>query len=102
MQCSVLNNNIENGTLTVDCRDPNCVATYSCQSGFSLEGGDRTRTCVSNEGNFMWEGSAPSCVSNAACKCVYTVDYRVRFTRSWEWYRPAQLVIDESGIAAES
>ena len=40
------------------------VATYSCNTGYGLFGGDRTRQCVSTSpGDGGWSGIAPTCGS---------------------------------------
>ena len=38
-------------------------ATYSCDSGYGLMGGDTVRTCEENGGSVIgtWSGMAPSC-----------------------------------------
>ena len=38
------------------------IATYRCNSGFGLSGGDRVRTCIgSSSGGGEWTGSTPLC-----------------------------------------
>ena len=39
------------------------TATYTCDSGFALSGGDEVRTCVSNVDSTggVWTGTAPTC-----------------------------------------
>ena len=39
------------------------TATYSCDSGYGLMGGDTVRTCEENEGSVIgaWSGMASSC-----------------------------------------
>ena len=39
------------------------TATYSCDSGYGLMGGDTVRTCEENGGSVIgaWSGMAPSC-----------------------------------------
>ena len=38
------------------------TATYSCNAGYGLSGGDRTRQCVSfGSGDGGWSGTAPTC-----------------------------------------
>ena len=38
------------------------TATYSCNTGFGLSGGDTIRTCVgSSSGPGEWDGTAPTC-----------------------------------------
>ena len=48
------------------------IATYRCNSGFGLSGGDRVRTCIgSSSGGGEWTGSTPLCegVYNKPSKC---------------------------------
>ena len=42
---------------TMDARPMNTVATYTCVTGYMLDG-DRTRTC---EATGMWSGTDPTC-----------------------------------------
>ena len=46
----------------------NTTATYSCDPGHGLVGGDAIRTCKGNVSSFegMWSGMPPSC----ECKCL--------------------------------
>ena len=39
------------------------IATYQCELGYILSGGDVIRTCVGDGSspNGRWDGSAPSC-----------------------------------------
>ena len=38
------------------------TATYSCNSGYGLSGGDTVRTCVGAAGSSgEWSGTAPTC-----------------------------------------
>ena len=39
-------------------RSVDTVATYTCDTGYTLNGGTTTRTCRSDG---MWSGSAPNC-----------------------------------------
>ncbi|XP_064386974.1 sushi, von Willebrand factor type A, EGF and pentraxin domain-containing protein 1-like [Halichondria panicea] len=41
-------------------RPVDTVATYSCNFGYTINGGS-TRTCRSDENNGVWSGSAPTC-----------------------------------------
>ena len=51
---------VSNGIVVVSPNDQSLdsVATYSCNSGYSLEGGDRQRYC---QNNGLWNGTAPTC-----------------------------------------
>ena len=42
------------------------TATYSCDTGFGLSGGDRERVCGGNgsSSNGVWNGVAPNCEGN--------------------------------------
>ena len=52
--------------------DLGIIATYSCDSGYSLEGGDVERVCehdgVSISGE--WSGTAPECVGEPMSSCI--------------------------------
>ena len=54
-------------TFTGDMASPfdyQTTATYSCDPGYGLSGGDRVRTCVASSlGGGEWSGSAPICQS---------------------------------------
>ena len=43
--------------------DYNSVATYACNPGFGLTGGDPTRTCGGDDSSTsgVWSGTAPVC-----------------------------------------
>ena len=66
---------LENGMITYspDSEGPNydlsTVATYTCNEGFALVGGDRMRTCedVSNGSSGEFDGTAPTCQGTCAC-----------------------------------
>ncbi len=47
--------------------EENTKATYSCDLGYGLVGGDSLRTCEMNESNVngVWSGEAPSCGGNS-------------------------------------
>ena len=51
---------VPNGNVVVIPNDQslNSVATYSCNSDYSLEGGNSVRHCQSDR---EWNGTAPSC-----------------------------------------
>ena len=49
---------LENGNVIVTDTIFDSVATYSCNSGYALNG-DATRRCL---GNGTWSGTIPSCV----------------------------------------
>ena len=49
------------------------TATYSCDPGFGLSGGDSVRTCTgSTENPGEWTGTAPTCEGKTekVCDCV--------------------------------
>ena len=46
------------------------VAVFFCDDGYTLEGGDSTRECLSSG---LWNGTTPQCVQkdrDGACRCV--------------------------------
>ena len=47
-----------NGRVRVTGTRPGSAATYSCNSGFNLFGGNENRRCVEGSG---WSGEAPTC-----------------------------------------
>ena len=49
--------------------DLSTVATYTCNEGFALVGGDRMRTCVdvSNGPSGEFNGTAPTCQGTGSC-----------------------------------
>ena len=49
-------------------RSVDSVATYSCNSGYSLKGGNRQRYCQ-NSG--QWNGTTPSCGRFGNCTPVH-------------------------------
>ena len=47
------------------------TATYSCNTGFGLSGGDTVRTCVGAAGSSgEWTGTAPTCQGKPVIKMV--------------------------------
>ena len=49
------------------------TATYSCDPGFGLSGGDSVRTCTgSTENPGEWTGTAPTCEGKTekVCDCI--------------------------------
>ena len=61
--------NPEHGRVTFDHESlapflPGTNATYSCDLGYGLEGGDEVRTCEMNgfSPDGVWSGMAPTCV----------------------------------------
>ena len=54
----VVNGRISYNSGSSNRRSVNTVATYSCNSGFSLKGGEK-RTC---EVDSDWSGTAPTCI----------------------------------------
>ena len=58
------NGNITYSTVTVeDLYNYGTTATYQCDSGYELTGGDTVRTCTSNQDS-QWNGTAPVCLGN--------------------------------------
>lgn len=49
------------------------VATYSCSAGFALNGGDKTRTCVSDGRGTIgsFNGIEPTCERKLTCDSLY-------------------------------
>ena len=66
IECAALNVP-DNGLITFDpdTTAPHSfttTATYGCNPGYGLSGGDRVRTCVgSSAGPGVWSGTAPMC-----------------------------------------
>lgn len=56
-----------NGRVRVTGTRPGSVASYSCNVGFNLEGGNENRRCVDL---FGWDGSAPTC--QRKCLSLYS------------------------------
>lgn len=54
-----------NGQVLISGQEFGDTATYSCSSGFSLEGGNSLRTCLDNG---EWSGKASHCVDLKICK----------------------------------
>jgi hypothetical protein len=66
VECPVLTG-ILSGTVEVEePLEPGAVATYSCSSGHSLDGGSRERVCL--EGG-VWSGTEPRCVPDVIPMC---------------------------------
>ena len=48
----------ENGLITLSIESPgSTTATYSCDTGYVLAGGDSVRTCTAE----VWDGTDPTC-----------------------------------------
>ncbi|XP_062498979.1 E-selectin-like [Corticium candelabrum] len=54
---------LENGFITLQCWQPDCVATYQCREGYEIVG-NSNRTC---ELNGKWSGSTPFCRKSVFC-----------------------------------
>ena len=49
-------------------------ATYTCEEGFGLTGGNRVRTCEgsSSSPNGVWSGNVPTCQGNqSSCRLIF-------------------------------
>ena len=59
-----LNGQVVSSTNTTGDQVFGATATYVCDSGFGLSGGERVRTCSSDGSSTIgfWTGSAPSCL----------------------------------------
>lgn len=58
VMCDRLNETIDNGSVNVTCFYFNCTATYYCDLGYTLNGGNESLTCMA-DGN--WSSSPPEC-----------------------------------------
>lgn len=49
--------------------DYQTMATYSCNAGYTLSGGNSVRTCGSSptDGSGQWSGTAPTCERTLIC-----------------------------------
>ncbi len=61
---------LANGIITYDADATsifvyNTTATYSCDNGYGLSGGDDVRACVQSPGE--WSGIAPTCQGKFLC-----------------------------------
>ena len=69
---SLINGMIMYNTGSPDNRPINAGAIYTCNTGYTLTGGDTTRTCVSGG---IWSGVPPTCQSElnscTVCVCEY-------------------------------
>ena len=77
VHCSPLNiSHVGNGNITYstgtveDQYEYETTATYTCDSGYELTGGDTVRTCTSSHGD-QWNGTAPACSGNISFKAQY-------------------------------
>ena len=52
-------------------------ATYQCDEGFSLDGGNDIRTCVGDSNNYIgyWTGTAPNCAGIHVWTITYYSDH---------------------------
>ena len=65
---------ILNGNVALEGTSTGDTATYSCNSGFTLDG-NSVRSCLPNG---QWSGQEPSCVGKCLfiyCKCIYHKQY---------------------------
>ncbi len=65
---------------TASPRPVNTVATYTCDTGYTLTGGITTRTC---ESDGVWSGSTPTCQRkwNELCTvCLLSVSSPIQLT----------------------
>ena len=64
-----------NGNVTYSdvSRAVNTVATYSCNDGFNLAGGNSSRTCTAQGSTTSWSGSAATCEGDLATVIHHTV-----------------------------
>lgn len=55
------------------------MATYDCNAGFGLSGGDTVRTCVGFPGaTGVWNGTAPVCEGEPSSWCLGVAGYSDR------------------------
>ena len=67
---SLLNGDIAYAPDTTAPFDPETTATYRCNNGFGLSGGDRVRTCSSAPlGGGVWSGIALTCDGEKTMLC---------------------------------
>ena len=67
---------INYATDTISPFDYRTTATYVCDSGFGLSGGNRVRTCVgSSAGPGEWNGTAPTCQGQTFFLVLSELDY---------------------------
>ena len=62
-----------NGTIMVTEQTEGSDATYTCNKGYQLTDGNRTRTCMDTG---MWSGQKPTCLrmKNAFLMCTHLQD----------------------------
>ena len=69
------------GTVDVPSTLEDSVATYNCDVGHNLVGGDMTRACERNANTIPgdWSGTAPECISMFCCiyECVGCIKYKL-------------------------
>ena len=76
---------LEYGTLTYstgsvetveDQYDFETTATYQCNSGYELTGGDTVRTCAGDGSSPVgqWNGTAPNCTGKETIFCMFYID----------------------------
>lgn len=58
-----------NGLVFASSRTPDSQASYSCNSGYVLQG-SATRVCLDGG---VWSGQAPQCVGKAVCELTFWV-----------------------------
>ncbi len=59
---TLINGMVEYSDTTIP-RDEDSTATYSCDTGLTLTGGDTMRTCTVSG----WDGTAPTCTGIQDC-----------------------------------
>ncbi len=56
--------------------DYQTTATYSCDTGYGMSGGDTVRTCVSSTaGPGEWSGTVPTCEGVYSCVSNLVINY---------------------------
>ncbi len=66
---SLTNGVVDYGAGSTNNRPVDTVATYSCNPGYTFNGGS-TRTCEIDGNNGMWSGSAPTCQRKCNGHCA--------------------------------
>ena len=63
------------GSVTLSGNRVGDTATYKCDAGFTLSGGDRVRTCGANGVTGVWSGKAPVCIRKKTSYCSLRQSY---------------------------